>query len=156
MNKVMYSDDAYAYITGEDEIKNICIYAKQEVDPSQGNGWDWTKLSPDKSPFEITWDKDADNGKGWYVITYAHPENDLYGPNYLVKYEGDWAAKVDLSKYGCKKGDKPTAHVESEFFTRKSTVNINKFEEVPGIGEKDGYIDAKTEDEVNTTEVIFD
>ena len=156
MNKVMYSDDAYAYITGEDEIKNICIYAKQEVDSGEGNEWGWTKLSSDKSPFEITWDKDADNGKGWYVITYAHPENDLYGPNYLVKYEGNWGAKVELSKYGFKEGDEPTVQNASEFFTRKITVNINKFKDVPGIGEKEGYVSAQTEDEVNTTEVIFD
>ena len=156
MNKVMYSDNAYAYITGKDEIENIHVYAKQPVDPSEGNGWDWTQLAADKSPLEIKWDKDADNGKGWYEITYAHPENDLYGPNYLVKYEGNWSAKVELSKYGFKEGDEPTVQNTSEFFTRKITVNINEFEKAPGIGEKDGYVNAQIEDEVNTTEVIFD
>jgi len=134
--------------------KNAFIYIKNEPDKLKflacKNG-NWKALTEETSPFTVSWDQSSEQ----YTITYAHPERDLYGPEYIMGYGEE---KINIigkinSKYNC--------NVTTENVNLNNSISLitKKLTRYADSIEDSGIVDATTTDptesEINTTEVVF-
>ena len=135
-DKTVYGKNDYLFI--EDDAANFKFY--YETTDETGR-YQKKPLTQAESPFTVTWDGVNER----YNIVYDKPQNDIHGPFYAVSYEGDYETVI-REKYG-----DGTYNVEnlSELITRKITMNVTTVPE-------NGNIDATTDADVNTTEVIFE
>ena len=150
--KILYSRNTFTYIEGGDEIENFKLYYATK----DGNN-NYSEVEVGDSPFEITWvaDKD-DKSNGYYTIQYKYTEKDLYGPEYKLRYTGEWKNKLTSEKYGSLiQCNDLTFQNRSAFFTSKSTQYVDKIENGD---EGKPYINAYYNGggNVNTTEVIVE
>ena len=145
MNKTVSNPDKYIYIEGQDKVNNIKICRHDD---------DKGLVEMNDSPFEIEWVPSSESGLdfGTFKITYAHPEKDIYGPWYTMRYEDATLNELINSEYGLTGNHE--IYNNSSFFTGKFTV------EAGTIDENNRTVNAKIADEdtrsnVSTIGVIF-
>ena len=145
MNKTVSDPDKYIYIEGEDKVNNIKIYRHDD---------DKGLVEMNDSPFEIKWVPSSESGLEYdtFKIIYAHPEKDIYGPWYTMRYEDDTLNELINKEYGLTGNHE--IYNNSSFFTGKFTV------EAGTIDENNRTVNAKIADEdtrsnVSTIGVIF-
>ena len=146
--KIYFSNESFTYL--ENKEFEFWYWSKEEDEDST------LKKVEGDLPFTVTWNETDKT----YSVVYDHPENDKYGPEYIVKYAGtDWANIVGEDNWK-KWTDKTeasalTIHNESYFFTSKSTQYVDKIENGD---EGKPYINAYYNGggNVNTTEVIVE
>lgn len=129
--------DKRKFIYIENDATNIKFYHYGEND-------NLVELQENEIPFTIVWNAD----KKWYEITYSDPQKDLSGPWYTMKYTGDYNALINTT-LGLPEGTTHDVGGESGFFTGKMTLKTSTVNE-------DGVVDAKTDDNIKATEVIFE
>jgi len=137
-DKVWYGEDDYIFI--ENEVQNIRFYRMEKAPDGHR---EWVEMTEEQCPFTVTWNSTDKE----YLITYAYPERDLYGPHYEMRYIGDYDSKINEA-YGYEEGTRHYVQNGTSIITPKLTVNVGQ------VGE-DGFIDATIDEDITGTEVIF-
>lgn len=140
VDKKIYGDSSYIFIRGEQEASNLKVCTL-----------DGKEIPAGESPLDISWDA----GTSSYRVEYAYPDRDIYGPEYIIKYTGDYNSLIN-SYTGNPEGTDNNLSNFCGIWTSKVTFYIEEEDIIENEVTQTDEIDATTDDDVNATEVVID